>query len=70
MLTAGFAFDFADNWDNQGSARLTPEGVLTLEERKPAPDFWGRNALRQYGEFTLTKADCEKKNLKSYRRPR
>lgn len=55
-------FSFTDNWGNRGKGKLDrwKDGAsLSLEEVKPLEEpGWGRNALRNYGDYELTKQKC------------
>ena len=55
-------FAFTDNWGNQGKGKLDRSDEwanLILEEVKPLDEpGWGRNALRNYGDYDLTKQKC------------
>jgi len=54
-------FAFTDNWGNRGKGKLDRSGedaTLTLEEVEAVEPGWGRNALRNYGEYELTKQKC------------
>jgi hypothetical protein len=53
-----FNFRFVDGWGNWGKGSFTRKGgkgVLKIEEVKPTDDLSGRNVLRQYGEYALSK---------------
>lgn len=63
-------FDFIDNWENQGTAKLTAEGVITLTSRKAAAGLWASNAVRNYGETRVTREDCVKHGFMDWHRPR
>lgn len=56
------AFSFTDNWGNQGKGtflRSGKDGTLSIEEVKPLDEPGrGRNALRNYGDYELTKGRC------------
>ncbi|MFH1113742.1 MAG: hypothetical protein V1792_07450 [Pseudomonadota bacterium] len=57
--TGALNFRFVDGWGNWGKGsfrREGQEGVLMIEEIRPTDDPWGRNVLRQYGEYSLTKS--------------
>ncbi len=54
-------FTFMDNWGNKGKGRLDRSGeeaTLNVEEVKAIEPGWGRNALRNYGEYELTRQKC------------
>lgn len=54
-------FTFTDNWKGQGAGEVKPEGggvFLSIKRTAVAPDYAGRYAERQYGEFSLKKATC------------
>jgi len=56
-------FAFTDNWGNRGRGKLDrseESATLSLEEVEPLEEpGWGRNALRNYGDYDLTKQKCE-----------
>ncbi len=57
-----YSFRFTDNWGNRGKGSLhlkNETADIDIDVTKPTSDPWGKNALRQYGAYTLTKADCE-----------
>jgi uncharacterized protein len=57
--TGALNFRFADGWGNWGKGSFIEEGekgMLRLEAVKEVvKDLWGRNVLRQYGEYSLSK---------------
>lgn len=55
-------FSFTDNWGNLGKGkfdRYGEEATLNVEDVKSTDEpGWNRNALRNYGEYQLTKQKC------------
>jgi len=58
-----FEFRFTDNWGNTGTGTLTDvdnsKVVLSLNENSVVADPRGRNAIRQYGDYKLSVANCK-----------
>jgi len=56
-------FHFTDNWGNTGTGTLTDADnskvVLSLNENSKVTDPRGRNAIRQYGDYKLSVANCK-----------
>ena len=57
LRDGSLAFSFSDGWENEGRARVYPNGkvVLVMTEKAETPmNQIGRN----YGTFTVSKSDC------------
>ena len=55
MRDGSLSFRFTDEWDNQGKARLYPDGKTVLVMTKRAP----MNQIeRNYGTFTVSQSNC------------
>ena len=56
-------FHFTDNWGNTGTGTLTDADnskvVLSLNENTVVTNPRGRNAIRQYGDYKLSVANCK-----------
>lgn len=54
------AFSFVDGWENEGNARITPNGHVTLEVVKYAPN---NQIGRNYGDYQLDRETCLEKEF-------
>ena len=56
-----YTFQFEDNWGNRGKGYVqsgTRLAKIHFGKIIPATESWSRNAIRGFGNFTLTRAAC------------
>jgi hypothetical protein len=67
-----YTIQFEDNWGNQGEGSVQTGARLAkihFGRIIPAKDSWSRNAIRGYGNFTLSRAACVNDPLFRGRQP-
>lgn len=57
LRDGSLAFSFTDGWENEGRARVYPNGKVVLVMTKKAETLMNQIG-RNYGTFTVSKSDC------------
>jgi len=57
LRDGSLAFSFTDGWENEGRARVYPNGKVVLVMTKGAETLMNQIG-RNYGTFTVSKSDC------------
>ncbi len=57
LSDGSLAFSFTDAWENEGRARVYPNGKVVLVMTKEAETLMNQIG-RNYGTFTVSKSDC------------
>lgn len=57
LRDGSLAFSFIDGWENEGRARVSPNGKVVLVMTKKAETLMNQIG-RNYGTFTVSKSDC------------